>query len=95
MTKKMVMEIIDVNLDYYKLSEAIVILNDLKEEHGDVELHVEANEEYGSPKLDCYILAPREETDREYESRMKRENLWEEYQREQYEKLKKKFGENT
>lgn len=95
MTKKMVMQYIDVDLDYLKLSEAIETLANLKEEHGDVRLHVEANEEYESPRLDCYIQIPREETDREYEERVTWDKRVEAQQRRQYEELKKKFEGNT
>lgn len=83
------------DLDYCTLDGALKELNELVELGVDPQSTIQLEEEYDSWSLNLYEF--REETENERNIRLATEERVrqsrEEYQRKQYEQLKKKFGE--
>jgi hypothetical protein len=79
-------------IDCAKLSVAIKNLQDLLEEYGDVEIDISAQEDYGSSwYATVTIPVKRLETDEEVNRRITAEQRRYEWDRQQFEQLKKRF----
>lgn len=83
--------------DYCNLQEYIKQLQDIwdkvpKEFQEKVQIDVSASENYGNAEVDIEIFYLRPENAAETASRKKREDMYEEHQRKQYQALKAKFG---
>lgn len=79
-------------IDCTKLSVAIKDLQDLLEEYGDVEIDVSSEDDYGGSHYPTVTIpVKRMETAIEVTARLGREQRRLEYERQQYEELKKRF----
>jgi hypothetical protein len=89
MTKKMVLREQDVSFQYSTLSELKSYIEELIEEYGPDATY--GNREGYDGCIDEYIAYYRLENDEEYNRRITRERRQEENERQQYERLRKKF----
>lgn len=96
MTKQKRHQIIDtrkLDIDYMSLETAIGKLTDaMKDGFTRVELEVEGGY-YDSHTAVFTVTKQREETDQEYNDRMQKEKYWKDRRRQEYERMKKEFGD--
>ena len=82
-----------INLDYVSLDVAIErITNAMKEGFTGVELEVERGY-YDSQSAIFTVTKTREETEQEYNERMRRQKSYQDHRRLEYERMKKEFGD--
>ena len=82
-----------INLDYVSLDVAIERLtNAMKEGFTGVELEVEGGY-YDSQSAIFTVTKTREETEQEYNERMRRQKSYQDHRRLVYERMKKEFGD--
>lgn len=86
-----------VDIEYLTIPEAIKMLELVHASHPEGRLEFEELPEYGSscgcPRYHLILRYTRPETDLEYEGRLNTYNAYREARRQQYETLKKEFGE--
>lgn len=78
--------------DQRMLGDVLRVVMNLIEKYGP-ETQIEFDSGYNN--IDERLLLSREETDKEYEERIKKENKIVEKERREYERLKKKFGDTV
>lgn len=82
-----------IDIDYMSLEMAIERLTDaMKDGFTRIELEVESGY-YDSHTAVFTVTGQREETDQEYESRMRKVKYLQEQRRKEYESMKKEFGD--
>lgn len=83
------------NLDSYTIEEVITELKDLIELGIDPKSTIQIEEAYDSWDINLYEYREETEAEKAYrlEQEERRKQMQEKYQRAQYEKLKKKFGD--
>jgi hypothetical protein len=99
MPKRIVKNTVSHYLELYEqpIDDLIAKLEFIKKGYPEnVRLTVEADEEYGQPTLKTYVEYSAEETDEQYQNRLKRERSkqveQDNYERQLYAKLAKKYG---
>lgn len=81
------------DIDYLSLESAIEILTEaMKDGYKQVEFEVERGY-YDSHTAVFTVTKQREETDQEYEARLRKEDYLKQWKRAEYERLKKEFGD--
>lgn len=80
-----------IDISYENISSAIKKLEEVKEEFGEVTLHLYTEDDYGDERAVLTFEIERDETKQEKEERLGREKRQEEYDRKRFEELKKKF----
>lgn len=92
--RKEVTDYIDIRyqIDCNRISMVIKNLQDLLEKYGDVEIDVSSEDDYGASHYPTVTIpVKRMETDEEVNSRLRATQKRLEYERQQYEQLKKRF----
>lgn len=74
------------------IGKVVERLQKYQEQYPNASIDISLYESYGSVEADVYLMDHREETDKEYNNRITQEKRAEDYQRKQFEELKKKFG---
>lgn len=87
LTKQIVTQRVPVIINFERLDYLVGLFNEYLEEHPDAELEIEHDYAY----LEAYITYKAEETDKQFNNRVQSYKRQQEYQRKQYEELKKKF----
>ena len=88
MSKKMIRRTTYLDWDYSSLKYIKEELDNSIERYGEDSI-ISIEESYGDHELCLYYQSL--ETDEEYETRLRHENISKEYRRQQYEQLKKEF----
>lgn len=83
----------EVYFNYCTIDEAIAELQEVKERLGaEATVYLNAYESYGDPSGHIEVYRQRPENEQEKVARLAREKRAEDYERQQYEALKKKYG---
>lgn len=91
--RQQITETRQLHIDYCSIQTAIANLTEaMKDGFTQVELEVEAGY-YDSHTAVFTVTKQREETDQEYESRMRKVKYSQEQRRKEYERMKKEFGD--
>lgn len=91
--RKTVTDTREIDIDYMSLETVIERLtNAMKDGFAQVELEVETGY-YDSHTAILKVIKNREENDQEYNERTQREKSYQDHRRQEYERMKKEFGD--
>lgn len=90
---KMVSREYEISLSYKSIKEVLELFTELEDRFGpDAEIGVDSYQEYDSNLYRIYVMYKSEQTPAEIKDEATRLKRSEDYQRQQYESLKAKFG---
>jgi len=94
MTRRLVNRKEDIYLSYVSLDSAITALQAAREKHGgEARLCIDREYEYGDEYTRVYVEYRTPETNEEYKKRIEADAARDQWERDNYERLKKKFGD--